>query len=195
MPLVALPAGFTLVIDCAAWGTFHVLAGLLSRGLPAVLVQPAGRLYRTRAWERGGAFYRSVLRIHRWKSRLPECGEVFGRGFSKRRLRSRKPAYLAQFCMETSRGELCHWLSAAPAPLFFLWNHWAVGALMLVYAVIVNVPFIAVQRYNRARLGRVLSRAGGGEARGGAARILAYASRDCVEPLDPAAHLGGGWRH
>ena len=37
-----------------------------------------------------------------------------------------------------------------------LWNPWFLGLLMLAYAVIANLPCLIVQRYNRARLLRLI---------------------------------------
>jgi glycosyl-4,4'-diaponeurosporenoate acyltransferase len=43
-----------------------------------------------------------------------------------------------------------------PAGLFFLWNKWQVGIVMIIYAFTVNIIPIIVQRYNRPRLKRML---------------------------------------
>ena len=44
-------------------------------------------------------------------------------------------------------------------PAFGLWNPWWLWAGQAAYAVTANVPCIAVQRYNRARLGHVVAHA------------------------------------
>jgi glycosyl-4,4'-diaponeurosporenoate acyltransferase len=62
------------------------------------------------------------------------------------------------FRAETRRAELGHWSAMACGPLFVLWNPPAVAAVMVVYGVVVNAPFIAIQRFNRLRIGRVLAR-------------------------------------
>ena len=46
----------------------------------------------------------------------------------------------------------------AGGPLFVLWNPPPIAAVMVAYGVLVNAPFIAIQRYNRARVSRVLRR-------------------------------------
>ena len=65
---------------------------------------------------------------------------------------------LQRFAIETRRAELGHWLAAAASPFFVLWNPPLAAALMLVYGFGVNLPFIAIQRYNRMRVERVLHR-------------------------------------
>jgi len=82
-------------------------------------------------------------------------------GFPKKRLRERSPEFLAAFARETCRAELAHWLVILGGPLFFLWNRPGVGALMVAYALAENLPLIIAQRYNRARLLRVLGRSEG----------------------------------
>jgi glycosyl-4,4'-diaponeurosporenoate acyltransferase len=66
--------------------------------------------------------------------------------------------YLERFGRETCRGEAVHWVVLLCASLFFLWNPWWAGLAMVVYALIVNVPCILAQRYNRIRLARVRQR-------------------------------------
>lgn len=60
--------------------------------------------------------------------------------------------------IETQRAELTHWFLIPPAFLFFLWNPAWAGWVMVIYALVVNLPFIMIQRYNRPRLERVLKK-------------------------------------
>jgi hypothetical protein len=57
---------------------------------------------------------------------------------------------------ETGRAEYTHLFAMLPAPIFFIWNPWWGGIIMIIYAVIINVPCIIAQRYNRARLEVIL---------------------------------------
>ncbi|HVF32677.1 MAG TPA: hypothetical protein VM933_06540 [Acidimicrobiales bacterium] len=146
-----------VLVDVVAWGAIHAATGYLVHRLPARRLGRDTWLTRPRAWEGDGRFYVRRLRIKRWKRLLPEAGALFAGGFDKKRLTGgRDPAYLLAYVRETRRAELGHWLAAAGAPLFFLWNPWGVGIAMLVYAVAANGPCIAAQRYNRLRLARVL---------------------------------------
>jgi glycosyl-4,4'-diaponeurosporenoate acyltransferase len=60
--------------------------------------------------------------------------------------------------VETRRAERGHWLAMAGGPVAALWNPPLGVALMVAYGVLVNAPFIVVQRYNRQRAARVLRR-------------------------------------
>lgn len=147
-----------IVVDLAAWLAVHIGAGYLVHRLPDRLLEQDGWLFRARAFEGEGRFYVRALRIKRWKKLLPEGGDVFPGGFNKARLVAPEEAHLRDHLRETRRAELGHWLTMAPAPLFFAWNPWYLAAAMQLYAVAVNGPCIASQRYNRIRLRRVLER-------------------------------------
>lgn len=147
-----------VVANVAAWAVVHVVIGYAAHRLPVARFAGDGWLYRSRRFEDGGRFYARTLRIGRWKSLLPEAGAFFGGGFSKRTLGPTGPVRLARFVAETRRAELAHWLMLATGPAFFSWNPWPVGLANLAYAFAVNAPCVAAQRYNRARLLRVLAR-------------------------------------
>jgi glycosyl-4,4'-diaponeurosporenoate acyltransferase len=154
----------TIVVDAVAWVVIQVGAGYLVHCLPAVRLDQDRWLFRPRRWEDGGAFYARRLRVRRWKGWLPEAGSAFRGGFDKRSLRSTSPEYLAAYVRETKRAELGHWLSLAPTPLFALWNPPLLLVAMIVYALVVNGPCIAAQRYNRLRLQRILRREDAGSS-------------------------------
>ena len=69
---------------------------------------------------------------------------------------SMQSEYLERWLVETCRAELVHWLALLSSGVFFLWNPPHLGFIMVLYAVIVNLPCVIVQRYNRPRLVRVL---------------------------------------
>ena len=116
-------------------------------------------MYIQRNWEDGGKIYQRILKVKKWKEFLPDGAEFSNnKGFPKRHLKSRTPDYLKVFLVETCRAELTHWITMLFAPLFFFWNFFSVGWIMILYALITNMPFIIVQRYNRFRLIRILSK-------------------------------------
>ena len=152
MPLIDLPALVAIPLDVLAWAFFHFLIGYIAHRMPLSAFRLDHGIYRLRPWEKNGRIYRQVFRIQSWKNKLPEAGDFFSGGFSKRRLLNKRPDYLERFIMETRRGEFTHWFSIPPALFFFLWNHWMVAVFMIFYAVAINTPFIITNRYNRGRL-------------------------------------------
>ena len=153
-----MPQTLTVIVDIAAWGAFHALTGYAAHRLGDERLARDGGLLRLRSFEAGGRWYRDRLRIHRWKDRLPEAGALFAGGMSKRQLPALDTAGLQLFARETRRAELAHWWAMLCGPLFALWNPPLATALLVTYGVLVNLPFIVIQRYNRARIEALLER-------------------------------------
>jgi glycosyl-4,4'-diaponeurosporenoate acyltransferase len=157
IPLVHLPYVALVVVDVAAWAVFHSATGYAVHRAPRQWFDHDTWLTRPRSWERAGSAYER-LGIRRWKDRLPEAGALFAGGTSKRHIPGATDGGLARLATETRRAEWGHWSAAACAPLFVLWNPLWIAAVMVLYGVAVNAPFIAIQRYNRLRVNRVLGR-------------------------------------
>lgn len=156
-----MPRWLLVLVDVAAWGFFHAVTGYAAHRLDERRLARDGWLLRPRSFEDGGRWYRR-LRIDRWKDRLPEAGATFEGGISKRTLPARDAdglqVGLQTFVRETRRAELGHWWALACSPLFVLWNPPLAATLLVAYGVLVNLPFIAIQRYNRFRTQRLLGR-------------------------------------
>ena len=146
-----MPQWLTVVVDVLAWGFFHAVTGYAAHHVSDRRLDRDGPLLRGRGFEVGGRWYRRRLRIHRWKDRLPEAGAIFEGGISKRQLPGRDVEGLRTFVRETRRAELTHWWAMACGPLFVLWNPPVAAALLVAYGVLVNLPFVLIQRYNRSR--------------------------------------------
>ena len=161
MQIIDLNPALTVIIDFIAWFIIHMSVALTLVRVPLHRFNSSHWWYRERRWEKSGAFYQHVFKIKKWKIHLPD-GAGFNKklGFPKKKLESRNPDYLSLFQRETCRAELTHWITMVFAPLFFLWNPFLVGWIMIVYALLANLPFIMVQRYNRCRLIRILQQKG-----------------------------------
>ena len=157
MPPIPLAPVVTVTVDIVAWGIFHAATGYAVHRLPISRLNRDTWLLRPRAFERSGRLYERI-HIRAWKDRLPEAGGLFAGGISKRHLRGRDAESLDRFVVETRRAEYGHWSAMACGPLFVLWNPPVVAAVMVGYGVAVNAPFIAIQRYNRARVARLVAR-------------------------------------
>lgn len=157
MVRLLMPQWLTILVDIAAWGVFHAATGYAAYRLGDARLSRDGWLLRPRRFEAGGRWYLR-LRIHRWKDRLPEAGALFPGGVSKRQLPGRDIEGLRLFVRETRRAELTHWWAMSCAPVFVLWNPPLAAALLVAYGVLVNLPFILIQRYNRFRTQALLAR-------------------------------------
>jgi glycosyl-4,4'-diaponeurosporenoate acyltransferase len=150
--LIELPVFWIIVLNCVGWPLIQLgLAWLFTR-LPVDWFHPVG--FGTGKYE--SWMLEQVFRIKFWKDKLPDAAGWFGGGFAKRRLAGKDADYLRRFIQETWRGELCHWSALAFVPVFFLWNPWWADVVIVVYALMANLPCILAQRYNRIRLRRVL---------------------------------------
>ncbi len=148
------PTQFVMILlFFAVWATVPPLLALLCQRLPDRWFEPDRFLWRSFRWERGGKFYEQVFHIRRWKHLLPDGGGVLNKqGFRKRSLTSFSEENLHLFLVEASRGELIHWLGILPFWVFGLFAPPQVIWIMLAYALLVNLPCILAQRYNRPRV-------------------------------------------
>ena len=153
--LVHLPTFITIPIDVVAWFLIHMGVSYIMSRQPLTSFNSKSWLYRKRGWEKNGRFYEKLFRLKSWKRRLPDGAAIFKNGFEKKRLKGTNKDYLDAFIRETCRAELTHWIVFLFGPLFFIWNLWWVGIIMILYAAIANIPCIITQRYNRIRLQRI----------------------------------------
>ncbi|MGN6695027.1 MAG: hypothetical protein ACTHN0_12710 [Aquihabitans sp.] len=156
MPVWDLPDALVAVANAAFWVVDFIVVGWIAARTPRHRLDRDGPVLRLRAFEAGGRWYERRLRISRWKDRLPEAGRAFG-GRSKRTLPGRSDEALLAFAAETRRAERTHWSSLMALPLAALWNEPLGFALMVLFGVLANAPFIAVQRANRGRIDRILA--------------------------------------
>jgi len=147
-----------VLVSCLAWLMIGVTTGFTLHKMPVSRFAHDTWLTRPRRFEDGGRWYLRRLHIRSWKDRLPEKGDLFRGGFSKRHLVSRSSEHLERFIAETRRAEIVHWTNLAAGPLFLIWCRPLLGTVMIVFGVVAHLPFIAVQRFNRSRLRGLLAR-------------------------------------
>ncbi len=152
------PQWLNVLVDIFAWGVVHATTGYCAHRLSERQLSRDRWILRPYRFEEGGKWYRRRLQIHRWKDSLPEAGDLFPGGMSKRQVPSYDVAGLQLFARETRRAELAHWWALFCGPLFILWNPPVVAGLLITYGVLINLPFIAIQRYNRWRIYSLLAR-------------------------------------
>lgn len=152
--------GLLWLADAASWPAIQMSISLWILGRSTKNFEHDGSITRARSWEQQGRVYRSIFYVNRWKNYLPDGAEWFGKQ-SKKKLTGTGKANLTQLQTETRRAELAHWLMLACTPILFLWNPPWACAVLLGAGLVTNLPCILVQRYNRARLNRILARAAG----------------------------------
>jgi len=152
--LIELPITHLILLNIGGWLTVQLGLAWAFTKMPEAWFA-SGKVYN---WEQHGRFYERFFCIKVWKKLLPDAASWFAGGFPKGALAGIDREYLQRFVRETWRGELCHWCAVACAPLFLLWNPWWGELIIITYALMANMPCILSQRYNRARILRLLAR-------------------------------------
>lgn len=157
MPIINLDVITMLLVLCLG-APFIQVGGALSARLFKFTVESSERgIYKARKFERNGQFYKKFLFVHIWKEWLPDGAAISKSDFKKKRLQSSDIEYLEKFIAESCRAELAHILGMVPFVLFFLFVEWWIALIMLAYGIIVNLPCLIAQRYNRPRLKAALT--------------------------------------
>lgn len=156
--IVTVSDPVAVLLDVVVWTALGFGIGLRFARQPFEALSTEGPVTRIRPFEHRGNWYQRWFRIRAWKDRLPEAGAAFKGGMSKRTLPGLTPDHLERFAHETCRAELVHWWLLVSSVVFVLWNPPWLFAIMVAYAVVANLPFIAVQRFNRARITAALRR-------------------------------------
>ncbi len=132
---------------CSLW---HVLCFLACIFIKESRFSPDRLRYKIQKWEKGGKWYVKYLRIKDWKDLLPQY--IMQKGFSKQHFTNLKIEYIDRFLMETCRAEWDHSMNCMYAVISIIINPLGIGLLFAFLSIFVNLPFIAIQRYNRTRL-------------------------------------------
>jgi glycosyl-4,4'-diaponeurosporenoate acyltransferase len=156
--IVHLSGPWAIVINITVWLVINLGVGMSTARMQLNAFNPQSWLYRQRIWERGGKTYKARLKVKKWKRLLPAVAAVVKGGFSKKHLGNADAAYVWRFILETCRAEFTHWVIFLFSPIFFLWNDWWIGLIMVGYGLATNMPCIVIQRYNRIRLERMYAR-------------------------------------
>lgn len=144
-----------VVIDSAIWLIWSFIVGYLVTKIPLRTLDKKIVISTNAATAKKlDAFWK----IRVWKDWVPELGSFFKDGTTKRNLQSLNHEGLVAFRRETCRAELAHYLFMVILPVFFFFNPSYLILAMVVYAVVANIPFILIQRYNRSRIDAIFAR-------------------------------------
>lgn len=135
---------------------WHAIVWFFCVRADASFFDPSKPIYKIHKWEVENSFYTKKLKIKKWKDKLPQY--IAKNGFSKKQLKNiseMEPTYIQKFISETCRGEWDHLICCAYVPMSFWINPLPYAILFSCIVVFCNLPFIAIQRYNRLRLLRL----------------------------------------
>lgn len=135
---------------------WHALVWIFCVRADASFFDPSKPIYKIHKWEMQNSFYTKKLKIKKWKDKVPQY--IAKDGFSKKEMKnlsSMSKAYIERFISETCRGEWDHLACCAYSVVSFLINPPFYAIMFSLIVIVCNLPFIAIQRYNRMRLLRV----------------------------------------
>lgn len=158
MRIFYLPDLISILLCFVIWPVFQVSAALLCKRLPDRFLNPDSLFFRTHRWEQAGRFYERFLRVKKWKGLLPDGGAAFKDGYRKKHLSDLSEKNLERFLVESCRAELTHLIAIPPFIIFGFVVPPFVIPIMLLYALTVNAPCVAAQRYNRPRVAALLEK-------------------------------------
>ncbi|MBE6598450.1 MAG: hypothetical protein E7638_03295 [Ruminococcaceae bacterium] len=115
--------------------------------------------FASRKWEQGGRIYRR-LGVRRWMDRMPDMSKILPDMFPKRLTEASNAETVRRLIKETCVAEFVH---NCLSILFFI-GIWLIngcsaeGVFLGAFAVVCNLPYVIIQRYNRPMLMRYLRR-------------------------------------
>lgn len=152
MQIIFLPDWALILSYFLFWPIVQIPIAILGNQIDDHFFNPNSFWLKTRKWEAEGEFYNRIFKIRKWKHLLPDGARVHKNGFRKKHVNNYSPEYLESFIAETGRAEIFHWFQILPFWLVGFWSPPYVIFIMLAYALLVNLPCIIAQRYNRPRI-------------------------------------------
>ena len=146
--MVLIQGVFRAILYMAALG---VLSHCIGQALPRRWFDGEKGWFRPFGWEHNGRFYER-LHIRRWKTRLPDKSRVVKSMVPKRLEGETDTNQLDVLIRETCVAEVVHLALFLVAPTIYRFCRNAVGAVLTVLFGVGNLPFVAIQRYNRPKL-------------------------------------------
>ncbi len=115
--------------------------------------------FACRKWEDGGRIYRR-LGVRRWKDKMPDMSRILPDMFPKKLTEADSVEMVRRLIKETCVAEFIH---NCLSILFFI-GIWIIydctlkGFALGTFAVVCNLPYVIIQRYNRPMLMRYLEK-------------------------------------
>ncbi len=131
---------------------------ILGRLLPKGLFNADKFPYKPHEFERDGRIY-DALKIRRWQNKVPDMSKLVPALIPAKKLDDDYADRLPVMIRETCVAELIHILHGI-AGLHCLRLYPGVGGaiISIINIVLLNLPFIIIQRYNRPRLMRIMKK-------------------------------------
>lgn len=157
MRVIFLSDTITVLLFFVVWPILQVGCAFICLYIPDKFFNNNRGIYKTQKFEKNGKIYDDIFKVKKWKHLLPDGGAIYKKkGYAKKKLSDYSTDNLNKFLIESCRAELTHWLPISLFWVFFLFTTPLAGFFMFVYSIIVNLPCIFAQRYNRPRIARLI---------------------------------------
>lgn len=145
-------------LRCILWvAAIGIISSVVGIQLPRRWFDPERFPYHAYEWEKGGKFY-DKLHIRVWKDRVPDLSKYCKQMCRKQVDTRPSAADLDRLVRETCVAEAVHWiLMVLSLPVIMIWDGPG-GWFFYILCILGNLPFVIIQRYNRPRLMKMLSR-------------------------------------
>ncbi len=132
-----------------------ILSHIVGQCLPRRWFHPERFPYEAWAWEQGGNIYKRI-HVQQWKDLVPDMSKILPDMLPKRVNLGATAEDVTLLIQETCVAEAIHWglIFLSPGIYFLCPNGWGV-AMMLFDIILLNLPYIVIQRYNRPKLLRL----------------------------------------
>lgn len=144
------------LLKCACYlaltGTVGFFVGRL---IPKEWLKPETGWFRGFSFEKNGAVYEK-LGIRKWHKKVPDMSRILPALMPAKNLSGDYGERLPVMIQETCVAEIVH-ITVSIAGLRCLWMWPGVGGVTVtaIHIILLNLPFILIQRYNRPRLIRL----------------------------------------
>ena len=135
-----------------------VVSHYVGQALPRRWFHPEKFPFRSFKWENEGDVYRAVG-VHHWKDLVPDMSKVMPDMIPKRMTPQSSAAETMTLVQETCVAEAVHGvLFVLSVGNYLLCPNWMGWLLAAFDALLLNLPYWIIQRYNRPKLLRVAKR-------------------------------------
>lgn len=141
------------LLKCTAYLMFAGIVGFcIGRIFPKKWIRPDSGLFRCFHFENNGRLYEK-LNIKKWQNKVPDMSRILPGVVPAKNLSGNYKQRLPDMILETCVAELVHiFVSVLGLACLWLWPGMGGVVVTLIFILLLNLPYIVIQRYTRPRL-------------------------------------------
>lgn len=146
-----------LLLSILFVGALGIIAHYVGEALPRKWFKFDRFPYKQFNFEKSGKLYK-FLRVRLWKDKVPDMSKIMKDMLPKKVSFSANSAELYALAKETCVAEAVHGVLGVLFLFIYFFFKNTLGVILSLIAVILNLPFIIIQRYNRPKILSLASR-------------------------------------